>query len=1169
MCIAPRSQRNENAASGSSQPTQSSGVGGPPFNCPYCASSYTTKTGLGVHKRRAHEDELMREREQQSRLKISRSRWTPQEERLLAIAEIALLRHRPELTGDDRKISLALSLGGTNAIGRTAESIRKRRLTDTYLHALNTVGLAGIPSSSPARRSTRSQTRQANSGLAPGNNTQELLEPTVEEIPLSPAISTPNPTPPTLSPSPSLSLTVEANSTSPGPTQEEEGIISAENQPVPEEALVEASEDPILLHVSDFESWKQSCLASLDIDAESAQLLEPGQPCQGNQAIIEQEFAKFSQKYPPNKLPRPKNRLPTAPQTLSKRKLRRLEFKTIQRAYKANKSRCARQILSGTWKIRDAQTAGSGRGGDHVDRDQLSAEQLFAFWKETFEHLSITDARDPASVRGTQWEVIKPITLDELNLVIKSMGKNKAPGADGRKVSSLCEIPPKDLLAQMNLWLTGGGLPACLCEGRTTLIPKVIGTNDPAKFRPITVTSVLVRAFHKVLTDRTEVHCPVSSRQKAFRSGDGLAENVLILQSVLKIATDTRKPRNLSIAFLDVKKAFDSVSHQSMLIAAKRHGMPGPLLRYIENIYSEGFTKLRSEEKESGVVKTKRGVRQGDSLSCPLFNMVVDWATSHLEPDLGFQLVSNMITHLEFCDDLALIAENDLFLQRQMNLVVEALGKCGLEVNPDKCTSISIKANTRMKNYFVRSEPAVKVGGKYIPALSITQVYKYLGINFGAKGTEQSAEPRLREAISQISKAPLRPQQRLHIFTHHALPGVLHTLMLAKVTKGYLQNLDRVGRLALKRWLKLPGDTPTAFFYSHAKDGGLGILNLSDEVLAMKHKRLTKLGSGRDAELMSEICQLEVNKKIERSLYQAVTGGNPTRLEKKARLADWANKLHESCDGRGLRNSSYSFTLKQSPFGATQQPIGSDWLKAGKSDLVPGFEFVKMIGLRAATLETKSRAFRRRGDYNLPNPYCEHCFNTVLDQNGQALVQPMIDSLSHRLQTCSHNQGLRIRRHDSVQKRLVAYLKKSGWSAEGNPRINTSSGLKIPDLIIRRGSVAQVIDVQVGSDNYLDPDQGHKEKVEKYSVHEEITRYALNGLSEDNPKQVGFSACLLNWRGFWSPASARDLKRFGVSNQQLETLSKIVVRWGVSIWRKTRDSTFRVNTGLRRRLGIG
>ena len=199
----------------------------------------------------------------------------------------------------------------------------------------------------------------------------------------------------------------------------------------------------------------------------------------------------------------------------------------------------------------------------------------------------------------------------------------------------------------------------------------------------------------------------------------------------------------------------------------------------------------------------------------------------------------------------------------------------------------------------------------------------------------------------------------------------------------------------------------------------------------------------------------------------------------------------------------------------------------------------------------------------------EHCFNTVLDQNGQALVQPMIDSLSHRLQTCSHNQGLRIRRHDSVQKRLVAYLKKSGWSAEGNPRINTSSGLKIPDLIIRRGSVAQVIDVQVGSDNYLDPDQGHKEKVEKYSVHEEITRYALNGLSEDNPKQVGFSACLLNWRGFWSPASARDLKRFGVSNQQLETLSKIVVRWGVSIWRKTRDSTFRVNTGLRRRLGIG
>ena len=41
--------------------------------------------------------------------------------------------------------------------------------------------------------------------------------------------------------------------------------------------------------------------------------------------------------------------------------------------------------------------------------------------------------------------------------------------------------------------------PLRLCRGVTTLIPKEVGTLEPSKYRPITVTSVLGRIFHKVL----------------------------------------------------------------------------------------------------------------------------------------------------------------------------------------------------------------------------------------------------------------------------------------------------------------------------------------------------------------------------------------------------------------------------------------------------------------------------------------------------------------------------------------------------------------------------------------------------------------------------------------------------------------------------------------------
>ena len=69
---------------------------------------------------------------------------------------------------------------------------------------------------------------------------------------------------------------------------------------------------------------------------------------------------------------------------------------------------------------------------------------------------------------------------------------------------------------------------------------------------------------------------PFSDRQNAFRSRDGLVENVLFLQAI--IAQDKKEVKPLNIAFLNISKAFDSVSHNSLLIVACRMGIP-PLLQ--------------------------------------------------------------------------------------------------------------------------------------------------------------------------------------------------------------------------------------------------------------------------------------------------------------------------------------------------------------------------------------------------------------------------------------------------------------------------------------------------------------------------------------------------------------------------------------------------------------
>ena len=155
-----------------------------------------------------------------------------------------------------------------------------------------------------------------------------------------------------------------------------------------------------------------------------------------------------------------------------------------------------------------------------------------------------------------------------------------------------------------------------------------------------------------------EIHLPFSTRQKAFRSGDGVADSVWFIQAVIKHHQDSLRPRN--VAFLDVKKAFDSVSHQSMLVAAARLGVQPPFLRYIRELCSNAVTTLRIGPDVSAPISLGRGVRQGDPLSVHLFNAVIDTC---LAGYLGCEVGDLRVNHGAFADDIALFAATPRGLQ--------------------------------------------------------------------------------------------------------------------------------------------------------------------------------------------------------------------------------------------------------------------------------------------------------------------------------------------------------------------------------------------------------------------------------------------------------------------------------------------------------------------------
>ena len=311
-------------------------------------------------------------------------------------------------------------------------------------------------------------------------------------------------------------------------------------------------------------------------------------------------------------------------------------------------------------------------------------------------------------------------------------------------------------------------------------------------------------------------------------------------------ATDSARPSKLYLVFLDVKKAFDSVSYESMILALHHAGLPEPLLAYLSGLYKNSWTRILADGKLSGPIDPTQGVRQGNPLSSFIFNAVMDWCLEKLSTEAGYDLHDELVSYLAFADALVLLARSQLGLAEQTNCVITALGTTGLKVNPGKCSTLTVLVNSSLKKWVVDQEPHLKIDSEFVPALGIEDAYKYLGLQIRAGGTIAQVRNKFIEQLKQIGRAPLKPQQRLWLLKSNSLPGLLHQLVLAKTTKKQLRSLDILVRKSVRGWLKLPHDTPVSYFHSDVKDSGLGIPCMLYDLPEKICQRLVKLQCSSD-----------------------------------------------------------------------------------------------------------------------------------------------------------------------------------------------------------------------------------------------------------------------------------------------------------------------------------
>jgi hypothetical protein len=138
------------------------------------------------------------------------------------------------------------------------------------------------------------------------------------------------------------------------------------------------------------------------------------------------------------------------------------------------------------------------------------------------------------------------------------------------------------------------------------------------------------------------------------------------------------------------------------------------------------------------------------------------------------------------------------------------LNKCGLFISAGKSASLKIDVDGKRKMWAAK-----------IFQLNLQWTYEYLGVPLSAKGATPLSADKLQKYLDNLSRAPVKPQQRLYILKRHVIPALYHQLVLSDCSKRLFTFLDVKIRGAVKRWLKMPKNTSNFFIDALVKEGGL------------------------------------------------------------------------------------------------------------------------------------------------------------------------------------------------------------------------------------------------------------------------------------------------------------------------------------------------------------
>ncbi|XP_043064095.1 uncharacterized protein LOC122320085 [Drosophila ficusphila] len=322
-----------------------------------------------------------------------------------------------------------------------------------------------------------------------------------------------------------------------------------------------------------------------------------------------------------------------------------------------------------------------------------NAEIVLKLWRDHFSSLlagsgtGYEDYDPQTPIYGTDIDVPTP-SHAEVKDAIQRLKNNKSAGADGLP-AELFKAAGDMLVGSMHqliskIWRTES-MPE---DWNLSMICPVLKKGDATlrtNYRGISLLPVAYKVLSSVLCENLKRHAEalIGPYQCRFRPGKSTIDQIFTLRQILEKSYENQIDTHHLI--VDYKAAFDSPRRDRLYAAMSELGIPAKLIRLCRMTLSNTISSVKVGNDQSETFSTKCGLRQGDSLSCMLFNILMESIVRKAGVHRTGTILSNRCVQLlGYADDIDIIGRTKRDVTAAFGAIEKESAKVGLAVNMDK-----------------------------------------------------------------------------------------------------------------------------------------------------------------------------------------------------------------------------------------------------------------------------------------------------------------------------------------------------------------------------------------------------------------------------------------------------------------------------------------------------